>query len=26
LHEDDTLDGGAALPGFSCAVRELFDL
>ena len=26
LTEDDTLDGGDVLPGFSCAVRDLFDL
>ncbi len=26
LDEDDTLDGGEVLPGFSCPVREIFDL
>ena len=26
LREDDTLDGGLALPSFSCAVRDMFDL
>ena len=26
LEEDDTLGGGEALPGFSCQVREIFDL
>lgn len=26
LEEDDTLDGGDVLPGFSCQVREIFDL
>ena len=26
LGEDDTLNGGAALPGFSCIVRDIFDL
>ena len=26
LREDDTLDGGSALPGFSCTVRDMFDL
>ncbi len=26
LTEDDVLDGGAVLPGFSCAVRDIFDL
>ena len=26
LAEDDTLDGDTILPGFSCAVRDLFDL
>jgi Uma2 family endonuclease len=26
LNEDDTLDGGDVLPGFSCPVREIFDL
>lgn len=26
LAEDDTLDGDTVLPGFSCAVRDLFDL
>ena len=26
LGEDDTLDGGAALPGFRCAVRDIFEL
>lgn len=26
LDEDDTLDGGDVLPGFSCTVREIFDL
>ena len=26
LGERDTLDGGAALPGFSCPVSEIFDL
>ena len=25
LGEDDTLDGGAALPGFSCTVRDIFE-
>ena len=25
LNEDDTLDGGDVLPGFSCPVREIFD-
>ena len=25
LTEDDTLDGGAAVPGFRCSVREIFD-
>ena len=24
--EDDTLDGGDVLPGFTCAVRDIFDL
>ena len=24
--EDDTLDCGDVLPGFSCAVRDIFDL
>jgi Uma2 family endonuclease len=24
LHESDTLDGGAVLPGFVCPVREIF--
>jgi Uma2 family endonuclease len=24
LHESDTLDGGAVLPGFTLALRELF--
>ncbi len=26
LAERDTLDGGAAIPGFSCAASEIFDL
>ena len=26
LGEDDTLDGGSALPGFSCSVRDIFVL
>ena len=26
LTEDDTLDGGDVLPGFTCPVREIFDL
>ena len=26
LYEDDTLDGGAILPGFTCPVRDIFDL
>ena len=26
LTEDDTLDGGDVLPGFSCPLREIFDL
>ena len=26
LTEDDTLDGGNVLPGFTCPVRDLFDL
>lgn len=26
LGEDDILDGGAALPGFSCIVRDIFEL
>ncbi len=26
LEEDDALDGGDVLPGFSCQVREIFDL
>ena len=26
LNEDDTLDGGDVLPGFSCPVRDIFDL
>ena len=26
LEEDDTLDGGEVLPGFSCPVRDIFDL
>ena len=26
LGEDDTLDGGSVLPGFSCSVRDVFDL
>ncbi len=26
LVEDDTLDGDTVLPGFTCAVRDLFDL
>ena len=26
LGEDDRLDGGAALPGFSCIVRDIFEL
>ena len=26
LGEDDTLDGGAVLPGFACPVRDIFDL
>lgn len=26
LSEDDTLDGGDVLPGFSCAVRDVFDV
>lgn len=26
LGENDTLDGGAALPGFSCTVRDIFEL
>ncbi len=25
LHEGDTLSGGHVLPGFSCAVEEIFD-
>lgn len=24
--EDDTLDGGDVLPGFTCPVRDIFDL
>jgi Uma2 family endonuclease len=24
LSEEDRLDGGAVVPGFSCALRELF--
>ena len=24
--EDDTLDGGDVLPGFTCAVRDIFDV
>ena len=26
LYEDDTLDGGEVIPGFSCLVRDVFDL
>ena len=26
LSEEDTLDGGAVLPGFACPVRDIFDL
>ena len=26
LGEDDTLDGGDVLPGFTCTVRDIFDL
>ncbi len=26
LGEDDTLDGGSVLPGFSCIVRDIFEL
>lgn len=26
LDENDTLDGGDVLPGFSCPIREIFDL
>ncbi len=26
LSEDDTLDGGEVLPGFTCGVREVFDV
>ena len=26
LAEDDTLDGGTVLPGFSCPVQDIFDL
>ena len=26
LSDDDTIDGGPVLPGFSCPVRDLFDL
>ena len=26
LYEDDTLDGGAVIPGFACPVRDVFDL
>ena len=26
LSEDDTLDGGDTLPGFTCVVRDLFDM
>ena len=26
LSENDTLDGGDVLPGFSCAVRDIFDV
>ena len=26
LYEDDTLDGGPVLPGFTCSVRDIFDL
>lgn len=26
LHEGDFLDGGTVLPGFSCAVSDIFDL
>ena len=26
LYEDDTLDGGEVIPGFSCPVRDVFDL
>lgn len=25
LTEDDTLDGGEVLPGFTCPVRDVFD-
>ena len=25
LHESDTLDGGEILPGFSCAVTDIFE-
>ena len=26
LDEDDALDGGLILPGFTCSVRDIFDL
>ena len=26
LGEDDTLDGGTVLPGFTCSTRDIFDL
>ena len=26
LSYDDTLDGGDVIPGFSCPVRDIFDL
>ena len=26
LNDDDTLDGGDVLPGFSCPIRDIFDL
>ena len=26
LSEEDTLDGGDVLPGFTCQVREIFDV
>ena len=26
LGEDDTLDGGAVLPGFTCPVQDIFNL
>ena len=26
LSENDTLDGGVVLPGFTCPVSEIFDL